>query len=66
MATLPQNNINLYETLQDIETSIPYASVSADEMALVMRRFASMAAMLVTHPDTAKGFGDLSTTVPLP
>jgi hypothetical protein len=60
------NNINLYETPQNIATSVPYATVSANELALVMRRFASMAAMLVTHPDTAAEFGDLRTTVPLP
>ena len=62
MATPTKNNINLYENSQDIETSAPYASISADELSLVMRRFASLAAMLVTHPETAAQFGELSTT----
>jgi hypothetical protein len=62
VATLLQNNINLYETPQDIETSKSYTIVNADELSLVMRRFVSMAAMLVTHPDMSAKFSELSTT----
>lgn len=62
MATPPKNYINLYETLQAIETSVPYARMNADELSLLIRRFVSLSTMLVTHPDTAAKFGDLSTT----
>ena len=62
MPTPSKNNVNFYETLQDIETSVLYASVNADELSLVIRRFVSWSQMLLTHPDMAAKFGDLSTT----
>ena len=62
MPTPSKNNINLYETPQAIETSVPYAKIDADELSLVIQRFVTWSAMLVTHPDTAAKFGELSTT----
>lgn len=62
MPTPSKNNVKLYETLQTIETSIPYAKIDADELSLVIQRFVSWSAKLVTHPDTTAKFGDLSTT----
>jgi hypothetical protein len=62
VATLPQNNINLYETPQAIQTSVPYARIDADELSLIIQRFVSLSLMLVTHPATAAKFGELSTT----
>ena len=62
MPTPSKNNVNLYETLQAIKTSVPYARIDADELSLVIQRFVTWSAMLVTHPDTAAKFGDLSTT----
>ncbi len=58
----PPNHVNLYHTLQDIKTSVPYATVDADELELTGLRFVVFARMLVTHPDTAARFADLSTT----
>ena len=62
MTPLPKNHVNLYHTLQDIETSVPYAKIDADELELTVLRFVIFARMLVTHPDTAARFADLSTT----
>jgi hypothetical protein len=62
MPPLPKNHVRLYNALQDIETSVPYAKIDADELSLVIRRFVTMSAMLITHPDTATKFGALSTT----
>ena len=62
MPTPSKNNVNLYETPQAIGTTVPYAKIDADELSLVIQRFVTWSAMLVTHPDTAAKFGDLSTT----
>ena len=62
MATPTKNYVNIYETFQAIETTVPYARMSTNELSLLIRRFVSLATMLVTHPDTALKFGDLSTT----
>jgi hypothetical protein len=62
MPPLPKNNVNLYNSLQDIETSVPYVIEDANELEFIVLRFVTMSRMLITHPDTAAMFGDLSTT----
>lgn len=58
---IPPNHVRLYETLQDIETSVPYATEDAVELSLVICRFVSWAQVIATHPNIAARFGDLST-----
>jgi hypothetical protein len=58
MPTPPKNHVNLYETKEDIETSVPYATISADELSLAINRFNSWAIKLATYPDLAGKFGE--------
>jgi hypothetical protein len=60
MPTLPNNPVRLYNSLEDIEISIPYATEDADELELVTRRFVAWAQMIATHPNIAAQFGDRS------
>ena len=60
MIPLPKNPVRLYNTLEDIETAVPYATEDADELALVIRRFVAWAQMIATRPNIAAQFGDRS------
>jgi hypothetical protein len=61
MTPLPKNHVRLYNTLQDIETSVPYAIEDASELDLVISRFVSFARMVAVHQNVAAQFGDRST-----
>ncbi len=52
--------MRLYNSLEDIETSVPYATEDGDELELVIYRFVAWAQMIATHPDIAAQFGDRS------
>ena len=54
----PPNRVKLYETLEDIRASEPYAIEDADELSRVISRFVSWAQMIATHPDLATNFQD--------
>jgi hypothetical protein len=60
MNPLPKNPVRLYNTLEDIETSVPYATEDAVELELVIHRFVARAQMIATHPSIAAQFGDRS------
>jgi hypothetical protein len=60
MPTLPNNLVRLYNSLEDIETSVPYATDDADELELLIHRFVAWAQMIATRPNLAAQFGDRS------
>jgi hypothetical protein len=60
MTPLPKNPVRLYNSLEDIETSVPYATEDAYELELVIYRFVAWAQMIATRPDIAAQFGDRS------
>jgi hypothetical protein len=55
------NHIKLYNKLEDIETSVPYATEDAIELDLVISRFVSFARMVALHQNMAAQFGDQNT-----
>ena len=57
----PPNHVKLYDKLQDVETSVPYATEDATELELVISRFVSFARMIAAHKNIAAQFGDRST-----
>jgi hypothetical protein len=57
----PPNHVKLYDKLQDIETSVPYATEDALELELVISRFVSFARMIAVNRNVAAQFGDRST-----
>jgi hypothetical protein len=61
MTPLPKNHVRLYNTLQDIETSVPYATEDAVELELVISRFVSFARMVAVNQNIAAQFADRST-----
>lgn len=62
MNTRSASNINFYGSRKDIGVSEPYATISAEELTAVIKRFVSWAAMIATHPDIAETLGGASTT----
>jgi hypothetical protein len=60
MHTLAKNHVRLYDTLQDIETSVAYATEDAAELDLVISRFVAWAQMTATYHNIAAQFGDQS------
>jgi hypothetical protein len=61
MPPLPKNHVRLYNTLEDIKTSVPYAMEDATELELVISRFVSFARMVVVHHNMTAPFGDRNT-----
>ena len=61
MTPLPKNHVRLYNTLEDIKTSLPYATEDALELDLVISRFVSFAQMIAVNRSIAAQFGDRST-----
>ena len=61
MPLLPKNHVRLYNTLEDIETSVPYATEDAIELDLIISRFVSFARMVAVHQNVAAQFGDRNT-----
>ena len=57
----PSNHVKLYNTLEDIETSVPYATEDAIELDLIISRFVSFARMVAVHQNVAAQFGDRNT-----
>jgi hypothetical protein len=55
------NRVYLYETNKDIETMEPYAVIQSQELASILKRFVSWAAVIATHPEVAEIFGKSST-----
>lgn len=60
MPPLPKNHVRLYNSLQDIGISAPYATEVALELDLVVYRFVSWAQLTATHQNIAAQFGDRS------
>jgi hypothetical protein len=56
--TLSMNQVRLYETLEDVQASNPYAIEDADELSRVISRFVAWAQMIATHPGLATNFRD--------
>ncbi len=61
MTPLPKNPVRLYNSLEDIESSVPYATEDADELERVVSRFVSFARMLVVHQNMTDPFGKRNT-----
>ncbi len=61
MPPLPKNHVRLYNTLEDIKTSVPYATEDATELELLISRFVSFARMVAVHQNMAAQFGDRNT-----
>jgi hypothetical protein len=61
MNTQSPNNVNFYETPQDIGVMEPYAIMSAEELTKIIKRFVSWATMMATHPDLAESLGEEGT-----
>jgi hypothetical protein len=61
MTPLPKNHVKLYNTLEDIEASVPYATEDATELDLVVSRFVSFARLVATNHNIAAQFADRST-----
>jgi hypothetical protein len=61
MAIQSKVNVHFFESRKDIDVSGPYATISAEELGAVTRRFASWRDMLTTHPRLAESLGDAST-----
>ena len=57
----PPKHVKLYETVQDIETSVPYATEDALELELVISRFVSFARMVIVHQNMTAPFSDRNT-----
>ena len=55
------NKVYFYETNQDIEAVEPYAAIPSQEIASILKRFVSWAAVIATHPEVAEIFGESST-----
>jgi hypothetical protein len=62
MPPLPKNHVRLYNTVEDIETSIPYATEDATELELVVSRFVSFARMVMAHQNRTAPFGKRNTS----
>jgi hypothetical protein len=58
MYTLSKNQVKLYETLEDVRVSEPYAIEDADELSRVISCFVAWAQMIATHPGLATNFRD--------
>jgi hypothetical protein len=54
-------NVYFFESQKDIDVSGPYATISAEELSAIIKRFVSWAAMVATYPDLAETFGDANT-----
>ena len=61
MTPQAENNVNFYDSLQDIGVKEPYAVLPAEEITRIIKRFVSWAAMIASHRDLAKSFGEEST-----
>lgn len=62
MPPLPKNHVRLYNTLEDIKTSVPYATEDATELDLIISRFVSFAQMVAVHQNVAAQFGEHDTS----
>ena len=58
MPPLPKNHVRLYNTLEDIKISVPYAMEDATELDLLISRFVSFARMVAVHQSIAAQFGE--------
>ncbi len=61
MITPAANNVKFYETTTDIGRMEPYAVLPHQELASIMERLVSWAAVIATHPEVAKIFEESST-----
>jgi len=61
MVTSPKNNIHFYEPKTDILTVQPYAVISEQDLATIMKRLALWAATIATNQNLAETFGEVST-----
>ncbi len=61
MITPAASKVNFYETYREIGTVEPYAVVSTQEVASILKRFVSWAAIIATHLEVAEIFGKSST-----
>jgi hypothetical protein len=62
MPPLPKNHVRLYNTLEDIKTSGPYATEDAAELELLISRFVAFARMVAVHQNVAAQFGERNTS----
>jgi hypothetical protein len=53
-----QNNVKLYETIDAIGVSEPYATEDAKELSCIISRCVSWAEMIASHPNVAARLGD--------
>jgi hypothetical protein len=53
MPPLPKNHVRLYNRLEDIESSVPYATEDANEPELVINRFVFFAQMVADDRNIA-------------
>jgi hypothetical protein len=61
MITPVASKVNFYETYEEIEKVRPYALMPTQELASILKRFMSWAAIIATHPEVADIFGKSST-----
>jgi hypothetical protein len=60
--TQATENVNFYESQEDIGSAQPYAVVGTQELTAIIRRFVAWATKIAAHPELAKSLGEANTS----